>query len=45
MCSSDLQQKETKTAALETILEKIDEQVKQIDKNLALKNLDRKSVV
>ena len=35
----EVQQKETKTAGLETILEKIDEQVKQIDKNLALKNL------
>ena len=35
----EVQQKETKTAGLETILEKIDEQVKQIDKNLELKNL------
>ena len=35
----EVQQKETKATGLETILEKIDEQVKQIDKNLELKNL------
>ena len=41
----EVQQKETKTAGLETILEKIDEQVKQIDKNLELKNLVKLKVM
>ena len=35
----EVQQKETKTARLTEVLDKIDEQVKQIDKNLQLKNL------
>ena len=35
----EVQQKETKTVGLTEVLDKIDEQVKQIDKNLALKNL------
>jgi len=41
----EVQQKETKTAGLETILEKIDENVKQIDKNLQLKNLVKLKVM
>ena len=35
----EVQQKETKTVGLTEVLEKIDEQVKDIDKNLQLKNL------
>ena len=35
----EVQQKETKTVRLTEVLEKIDEQIKDIDKNLQLKNL------
>jgi hypothetical protein len=46
----EVQQKETKTAGLETVglaevLDKIDEQVKDIDKNLQLKNLVKLKVM
>jgi len=41
----EVQQKETKTVGLTEILEKIDEQVKDIDKNLQLKNLVKLKVM
>ena len=40
-----VQQKETKTARLEGILEKIDQEIKDIDKNLQLKNLVKLKVM
>ena len=41
----EVQQKETKTVGLTEVLEKIDEQVKDIDKNLQLKNLVKLKVM
>ena len=41
----EVQQKETKTVGLTEILDKIDEQVKDIDKNLQLKNLVKLKVM
>ena len=41
----NVQQKETKTARLEGVLEKIDEEIKDIDKNLQLKNLVKLKVM
>ena len=41
----EVQQKETKTAGLTEVLDKIDEQVKDIDKNLQLKNLVKLKVM
>ena len=41
----EVQQKETKTVGLTEVLEKIDEQVKDIDKNLKLKNLVKLKVM
>ena len=41
----EVQQKETKTVGLAEVLEKIDEQVKDIDKNLQLKNLVKLKVM
>jgi hypothetical protein len=41
----EVQQKETKTVGLTDVLEKIDEQVKDIDKNLQLKNLVKLKVM
>ena len=41
----EVQQKETKTVGLTDVLDKIDEQVKDIDKNLQLKNLVKLKVM
>ena len=41
----EVQQKETKTVGLTEVLDKIDEQVKDIDKNLQLKNLVKLKVM
>ena len=41
----EVQQKETKTVRLTEVLDKIDEQVKDIDKNLQLKNLVKLKVM
>ena len=41
----EVQQKETKTVGLAEVLDKIDEQVKDIDKNLQLKNLVKLKVM
>ena len=41
----EVQQKETKTVGLEEVLNKIDEKVKDIDKNLQLKNLVKLKVM
>ncbi|QGZ17675.1 hypothetical protein HTVC023P_gp46 [Pelagibacter phage HTVC023P] len=41
----EVQQKETKTVGLEEVLDKIDEKVKDIDKNLQLKNLVKLKVM
>ena len=41
----EVQQKETKTVGLTEVLDKIDEKVKQIDKNLQLKNLVKLKVM
>jgi len=43
--TEEVKQKETKTAKLETVLEKIDQQIKDIDKNLQLKNLVKLKVM